>query len=100
MILFTRSTSVRSTSVYSPRGESVPSSRLSNCTAPRMAPSGLGTSWASPTPTPPAHPRAPPREGGGHGGEGPPPPPPPLHAALGLRAALAGGERLAEPAHH
>src|SRR4029453_16985270 len=126
MIRFTRSTSVRSTSVYSPRGESVPSSRLSSCTAPRMAPSGLRTSWASPPairppPPPPqrlapAHPRlklANTREvaqhdhrrldraitaaqGGGDDRDGHPSPLAPLHGALGLPAALAGGERLAE----
>src|SRR6266705_1976517 len=78
MIRFTRSTSVRSTSVYSPRRGSAPSSRLSSCTAPRMAPSGFRTSWASPTAIRPAA---------------------ALHEALGLRAALPCGKRLAEPAH-
>src|SRR5262249_9944985 len=61
MIRFTRSTSVKSTSVYSARRESGPISRRSSCTAPRMAPSGLRTSWASPTAMRPAAARVSPR---------------------------------------
>src|SRR5213596_3595421 len=126
MMRFTRSTSVRSTSVYSPRSESAPSSRLSSCTAPRMAPSGLRTSWASPTAIRPAAASVSPRrtsasswrirevaqhddggfdravataQGRGDDRDGHPALLAPLHDALGLGAALAGGERLPEPAH-
>ena len=48
MIRLTRSTSLRSTSVYSPQRASSPSSRFRSWTAPRMAPSGLRISWARP----------------------------------------------------
>src|SRR5207249_793688 len=54
MIRLTRSTSVRSTFVYSLHRESVPSSRCKSWTAPRMAPSGFRTSWARPTAMRPA----------------------------------------------
>ena len=39
---------LRSTSVYSPHRASSPSSRFRSCTAPRMAPRGFRISWASP----------------------------------------------------
>jgi len=112
--------------VYSPRRESGASSRRSSCTAPRIAPSGFRTSWASPTAIRPAAAASRPahlglelmdaREVAEHddGGldlsvpaaergrddeTGTRRPSPRLDEAPRPGAALARGERLAEPPH-